>query len=42
MGLPFAYEFSKKANVIGFDINREKIEGYKKRGKDATGEYEKK
>lgn len=37
VGLPLAYEFAKKVNVIGFDINKEKIEGYKK-GIDVTGE----
>ncbi len=37
VGLPLAFEFAKKVNVIGFDINKEKIEGYKK-GIDVTGE----
>lgn len=29
VGLPLAIEFSKHLNVIGFDINKEKIENYK-------------
>lgn len=29
VGLPLAIEFSKHFNVIGFDINKEKIENYK-------------
>ena len=37
VGLPIAVEFSKKVNVIGFDINSNKIEKYKK-GIDATNE----
>ncbi|NSW90272.1 MAG: nucleotide sugar dehydrogenase [Firmicutes bacterium] len=37
VGLPLAVEFAKKVNVIGFDINKEKIETYKK-GIDHTGE----
>ncbi len=30
VGLPLAIEFSKKADVIGFDVNTRKIERYKK------------
>lgn len=30
VGLPLAVEFAKKVEVIGFDINKEKIEDYKK------------
>jgi len=37
VGLPIAVAFAKKANVIGFDINKEKIELYKK-GIDPTKE----
>ncbi len=37
VGLPLAVEFAKKVNVIGFDINAEKIESYK-RGIDCTRE----
>ncbi|MDD2476369.1 MAG: nucleotide sugar dehydrogenase [Dysgonamonadaceae bacterium] len=37
VGLPIAVAFSKKADVIGFDINAEKIELYKQ-GIDPTGE----
>ena len=37
VGLPLAFEFAKKVTVIGFDINKEKIEGYKN-GIDVTGE----
>lgn len=37
VGLPIAVEFSKKVKVIGFDINAEKIDNYK-RGIDATNE----
>jgi len=37
VGLPLAFEFAKKAKVIGFDINKEKIEAYKN-GIDVTGE----
>jgi UDP-N-acetyl-D-galactosamine dehydrogenase len=37
VGLPLAYGFSKKVNTIGFDINRLKIEHYKK-GFDVTKE----
>lgn len=39
VGLPIAHEFSKKLNVIGFDINYKKIQQYKK-GIDATNELE--
>ena len=41
VGLPLAYEFSKNFNVIGFDLNNEKIENLKK-NIDITGEIEKK
>jgi UDP-N-acetyl-D-galactosamine dehydrogenase len=37
VGLPIAVEFSKKVPVIGFDVNREKIELYQK-GIDPTRE----
>ncbi len=37
VGLPLACAFSKKVQVIGFDINKEKIEKYR-RGTDPTGE----
>lgn len=37
VGLPLAVAFSKKVNVIGFDINEEKIDLYK-RGIDPTEE----
>jgi UDP-N-acetyl-D-galactosamine dehydrogenase len=37
VGLPIAVAFAKKANVIGFDINKEKIELYEK-GIDPTKE----
>ncbi len=37
VGLPLAVEFAKKVNVIGFDINRQKIQNYKT-GIDLTGE----
>jgi len=37
VGLPLAILFSKKFDVIGFDINEEKIEAYKK-GYDVTDE----
>jgi UDP-N-acetyl-D-galactosamine dehydrogenase len=37
VGLPLAYGFSKKINTIGFDINKYKIERYKK-GLDVTKE----
>lgn len=37
VGMPIAVAFSKKVNVIGFDVNKEKIELYKK-GIDPTKE----
>jgi len=37
VGLPLAISFAKKVEVIGFDINKEKIELYKK-GIDVTNE----
>ncbi len=37
VGLPIAVAFSKKVNVIGFDINAKKIETYIN-GKDPTKE----
>ncbi len=37
VGMPLAVEFSKKVNVIGFDINSDKISKYKK-GIDVTNE----
>ena len=37
VGMPIAVEFSKKVDVIGFDINKEKVEEYKK-GIDPTNE----
>ena len=37
VGLPLAVEFGKKYSVIGFDLNKEKLECYKK-GIDVTGE----
>lgn len=37
VGLPLAVAFSKKYNVIGFDINQSKIESYKN-GIDLTNE----
>lgn len=37
VGMPIAVEFSKKVNVIGFDINKEKIAAYR-RGTDPTSE----
>jgi UDP-N-acetyl-D-glucosamine/UDP-N-acetyl-D-galactosamine dehydrogenase len=39
VGLPLAVEFGKKAEVIGFDINRERIEELRK-GFDRTREVE--
>lgn len=30
VGMPIAVAFAKKINVIGFDINKNKIEMYKK------------
>lgn len=37
VGLPLAISFAKKVEVVGFDINKEKIEVYKK-GIDVTNE----
>lgn len=37
VGMPIAVEFAKHVNVIGFDINKEKVEAYK-RGEDPTQE----
>lgn len=37
VGMPIALAFAKKAEVIGFDLNKAKIEQYK-RGKDPTKE----
>ena len=37
VGLPIAVAFSKKINVIGFDVNEQKILGYRS-GVDATSE----
>jgi UDP-N-acetyl-D-galactosamine dehydrogenase len=37
VGLPLAISFAKKVKVVGFDINKEKIEAYKK-GIDVTDE----
>ena len=37
VGLPLALSFSKKFNIVGFDINEEKINNYKK-GIDITNE----
>lgn len=37
VGMPIAVEFAKKVKVIGFDLNKEKIELYKK-GVDPTNE----
>lgn len=37
VGMPIAVEFSKHVNVIGFDINKAKVEAYK-RGEDPTQE----
>lgn len=37
VGMPIAVEFSKHIDVIGFDINRSKVEAYK-RGEDPTQE----
>lgn len=41
VGLPIALEFSKKINVIGFDINRERVELLRKKT-DPSGEIEEK
>ncbi len=37
VGMPIAVAFSKKAKVIGYDLNEKKIEAYKN-GRDPTGE----
>ncbi|MDK2934953.1 MAG: UDP-N-acetyl-D-glucosamine/UDP-N-acetyl-D-galactosamine dehydrogenase [Clostridiales bacterium] len=37
VGMPLAIAFAKKADVIGFDINKEKVEQYLK-GIDVTNE----
>jgi len=37
VGMPIAVEFSKHVDVVGFDINKNKIEAYKQ-GKDPTQE----
>lgn len=37
VGMPIAVAFSRKVKVVGFDLNKKKIEMYKK-GKDPTGE----
>ena len=37
VGMPIAVEFAKTIDVIGFDINKAKIEAYKK-GTDPTSE----
>lgn len=37
VGMPIAVAFAKKVQVVGFDLNKEKIEAYKS-GKDATKE----
>ena len=37
VGMPIAVEFAKKIDVVGFDINQEKIDEYRK-GHDVTGE----
>jgi len=37
VGLPLAISFAKKVKVIGFDINKAKVEAYK-RGVDVTDE----
>lgn len=37
VGLPLAVELAKKYEVVGFDINRKKLESYKE-GIDVTGE----
>ncbi|MDY4822792.1 MAG: nucleotide sugar dehydrogenase, partial [Candidatus Onthovivens sp.] len=37
VGMPIAVEFSKHVDVIGFDINKAKVEAYK-RGEDPTQE----
>ena len=40
VGLPLAAEFSKKREVIGFDINKNRIDELEK-GMDVTGELSK-
>lgn len=37
VGLPIAVAFARKVRVVGFDVNREKVETYQA-GKDPTGE----
>jgi UDP-N-acetyl-D-galactosamine dehydrogenase len=37
VGMPIAVAFAKKCDVIGFDVNADKIESYKK-GIDVTNE----
>ena len=37
VGMPLAVAFAEKISVLGFDLNKEKIEKYKQ-GKDPTGE----
>ncbi len=37
VGMPLAVAFAEKINVLGFDLNKEKIEKYRQ-GKDPTGE----
>ncbi len=37
VGMPIAVAFAEKINVLGFDLNKEKIEKYRQ-GKDPTGE----
>ena len=37
VGMPIAVAFAKKVNVIGFDINKDKVQLYKE-GKDLTNE----
>ena len=37
VGMPLAVAFAKKVDVIGFDVNQEKIKSYKN-GKDVTNE----
>ncbi len=37
VGMPIAVEFAKHVDVIGFDINKAKIEAYRS-GKDPTRE----
>jgi len=39
VGLPLTVQFAKKYRVIGFDINKQKIEAYKS-GHDITGEVD--